>query len=114
MYNNIVERNTDFVYLKTFVWDTEKNEINKKKHHISFELAVRVFNDPYLIKQYDNVNSTLEEERWKCTGKDLQSGTFRTLTVSITERGERKRIFSARKSNQREIKDYEKNAAAFL
>ena len=114
MYYKSVERNKNFVYLNTFIWDTEKNEINKKKHHISFELAVRIFNDPYMVKQYDNLNSTPEEERWKCIGRDLQSGNFRTLTVSMTERGELKRIFSARKSSNMEIKDYEENTAAIL
>lgn len=27
----------------TFEWDEKKNAINKKKHGISFEMAVRVF-----------------------------------------------------------------------
>jgi len=29
----------------TFEWDTKKNEINKKKHHISFDEAKSVFYD---------------------------------------------------------------------
>lgn len=109
-----MERNKDFVYLDAFVWDTAKNDINKKKHHVSFELAVRIFNDPCLMRQYDNVNSTPEEERWKCTGRDLRSGQFHTLTLSMTERGELKRILSARKANKTEVREYEENAAAIL
>ena len=109
-----MERDKDFVYLNRFVWDTHKNELNKINHKISFELAVRIFNDPRMIIQYDEKNSTDEEERWKCVGRDVQNGQFRTLTVSMTERGNLKRIFSARKANATEIKDYEQNASAYL
>ncbi|MBQ9205457.1 MAG: BrnT family toxin [Treponema sp.] len=109
-----MEWDKDFIYLNTFVWDTAKNEANKIKHHVSFETAVRIFNDPCMIMQYDDKNSTPKEERWKCTGRDLQSGLFQTLTVSMTERGELKRIFSARKANKTEVKDYEENAATIV
>ena len=64
-------------------------------------------------KQFDNLNSSLEEERWKCIGRDIQGG-YSTLTVSMTERGELKRIFSARKANQQEVKEYEENATAYI
>ena len=106
-----MERNTDFVYLDTFVWDTEKNELNKKKHHISFETAVRIFQDPYMTQQYDTIHSTFTEERWKCIGCNFATGEFHTITVSMTERGDLKRIFSARKANYQEVKDYEAHAA---
>ena len=33
----------------TFEWDTKKSEINKKKHHISFDEAKSVFYDEYGI-----------------------------------------------------------------
>lgn len=109
-----MEREKDFVYLDVYVWDTLKNEANKIKHHVSFEVAVRIFNDPCLIIQYDDKNSTPEEERWKCTGRDVQSGLFQTLVVSMTERGELKRIFSARKATKSEVKLYEENATGIL
>jgi len=32
-----------------FEWDENKNEANRKKHGISFEAAVRVFDDPNLL-----------------------------------------------------------------
>lgn len=112
MYYTDMERDKDFVYLDAFVWDTAKNESNKIKHKVSFEVAVRIFNDPCMTMQYDDKNSTLEEERWKCIGRDLQSGLFQTLTVSMTKRGELKRIFSARKATKTEVRDYEENAKA--
>ena len=113
MYIEYMGRNKDFVYLNAFVWDTAKNELNKQKHGLSFETAVRIFNDPCMTKQFDNLNSSLEEARWKCIGRDIQGG-YSTLTVSMTERGELKRIFSARKANQQEVKEYEENATAYI
>lgn len=103
-----MERNKDFVYLDTFVWDTEKNEINKKKHGISFEQAVQIFNDPLLYTEYDKENSEKHNEY-----REMQIGrlgNFITLSVSTTDRENKIRIFSARKSTKKEIKIYEQNA----
>ena len=36
-----------------FIWDENKNKSNKKKHKVSFELAVRIFNDPCLYFEFD-------------------------------------------------------------
>lgn len=47
----------------TFEWDEKKNAINKKKHGISFEMAVRVFLDEKRVEKLDLEHSTLEEER---------------------------------------------------
>ena len=47
----------------TFEWDDNKNKINKKKHGVSFEMAVRVFVDDNRIEKIDIEHSTLEEER---------------------------------------------------
>ena len=54
----------------TTIWDTEKNELNKKKHAgLSFELASRVFNDPLLYNVYDYSHAADEEDREKYIGK---------------------------------------------
>lgn len=37
-----------------FEWDERKAEINKRKHAVSFEVAVRVFLDPNRIEVYDD------------------------------------------------------------
>ena len=37
-----------------FEWDEEKNQRNIKVHRISFQTAVRVFNDPFLLEKYDS------------------------------------------------------------
>lgn len=36
-----------------FVWDKNKAAINKRVHGISFETAIRVFNDPCMLLKYD-------------------------------------------------------------
>ena len=43
-----------------FEWDPNKNEINKKKHRISFEEATTVFYDEYAILFDDSKNLHLE------------------------------------------------------
>ena len=43
-----------------FEWDNEKEQINKKKHGISFQTASKVFNDPYYIELYDSEHSIEE------------------------------------------------------
>lgn len=107
MYNKIVERNKDFVYLDTFVWDTAKNEYNKAIHKgLSFELASRVFNDPLLYQDYDYFHST-DECREKYIGKI--EGRY-IVTVIATDREGLIRLISARKAEKTEVRLYEENA----
>ena len=40
-------------------WDTNKNDANMKKHHISFETATRVFLDEKRLDYYDIVHFLL-------------------------------------------------------
>ena len=44
-------------------WDDEKNEINVRKHGISFETAAYVFADENRIELYDELHSD-EEDRY--------------------------------------------------
>ena len=83
-----------------FVWDSEKAEINKKKHHVSFETAARVFLDDNRIDDIDELHSDFED-RYKIVGK-----VGEILVVIYTERGDRKRIISARNANKNEEADY--------
>lgn len=107
MYYKDVKRNTDFVYLDTFVWDTAKNEYNKANHEkLSFEMASRVFNDPLLYEDYDFVHSN-DEDREKYIGRI--EGLYITSAIA-TERGELIRLISARRATPKEIKLYEENA----
>lgn len=89
-----------------FEWDEDKNTTNKRKHGISFESAVRVFNDPCVWTEYDFEHSETEDV-FKNMG--LVNGVV-VVAVWTTERGERTRLITARKANSREIKIYEKHA----
>ena len=98
----------DYVYLDNFIWDINKATTNITKHHISFETACRIFNDPALYVFQDMKNSTASEERYNCIG--AVDGYLTVLTVTMTEREKYIRIISARKSNATERKLYYENA----
>ena len=49
-----------------FVWDERKNQINKRKHGISFEIAALVFEDPYHLTRQDR--EVEGEPRWQTIG----------------------------------------------
>ncbi len=87
----------------SFEWDEAKNESNKKKHRISFETAVHVFDDPDYIEMYDFEHST-DEERFVAIGRvgDI-------LFVVFVERGEKIRIISARLATETEKEIYYDN-----
>ena len=44
-----------------FEWDPEKNEVNQKKHGVSFEEAETVFEDEQAITIYDGEHSGVED-----------------------------------------------------
>ena len=83
-----------------FIWDEEKNKINKKKHGISFKVAARVFLDKNRIDDLDELHSDFEE-RIRIIGR-----VEKILTVIYTERGERNRIISARQATKEEEEEY--------
>ena len=87
-------------------WDDEKNEINKREHEgMSFELAQLVFADPNRLERLDrSENNKSREERWQTLGM-----AGKVLFVVYTERGERKRIISARLANKAERRSYNGN-----
>ncbi|MBR6013365.1 MAG: BrnT family toxin [Selenomonadaceae bacterium] len=83
-----------------FVWDSEKAEINKKKHKVSFETADRVFLDKNYIDYFDELHSDFED-RIQIIGK-----VGNILTVIYTERGNMDRIISARRATKDEEEKY--------
>jgi len=90
----------------TFEWDEKKNAINKKKHGISFEMAVRVFLDEKRIEKLDLEHSTFEEERTNIIGR---VSDMLILFVVATDRNRNKRIISARKAEKDEEAEYYDN-----
>ena len=94
------ERNFFEIGDHKFEWDSEKAEINLKKHKVAFEEAARIFLDDYRIDDYDELHSD-DEERIKTIGF-----VRNVLAVIYTERGDRNRIISARRANKREETTY--------
>ena len=86
-----------------FEWDNNKAESNFRKHGVTFEEAVTVFADPYLLFTEDSKNSEGEEREWAIG--EAENGSM--IVVVFTMRGEKLRIISARKATKRERRRYE-------
>ncbi len=89
-----------------FVFFVNKNKLNKKKHGISFEVAVRVFLDDRRIEKIDFAHSTAEEERLNIIG---MVENLIILFVVTTERSGKIRIISARRAEKKEEEEYYAN-----
>jgi uncharacterized protein len=88
-----------------FEWNTEKANINFKKHDISFEEAKTAFYDDYGYV-FEDENHSVNEERFVLIG---YSKNNRLLFVSFTQRNDVIRIISARKATKNERKYYEED-----
>ena len=86
-----------------FEWDDNKAKSNFLKHGITFEKAVTVFADPYLLFTEDSKHSEQEEREWAIG--EAENGSM--IVVIFTMRNEKIRIISARKATKRERKRYE-------
>jgi uncharacterized DUF497 family protein len=86
-----------------FTWDERKDRVNQRKHGISFETAVLVFDDPNHVTVLDR--EVDGELRWQTIG--MVSGV-RVLLVAhtIDEDEQAIRIISARKATPRERNIY--------
>jgi len=92
-----------------FEWNKEKNELNIKKHHISFEEAKEVFLDPLHISKLDH-RFNYFEERWITLGATTESKILVVANMFFDDKGrEIIRIISARKANQKERIFYEQH-----
>ena len=74
----------------SFVWDSEKESDNIRKHKVDFTIACNVFKDPGR-KIYIDSKHSKEEERFFCIGKFRG----RVLTVRFTYRSHKIMIFGA-------------------
>ena len=83
-----------------FEWDDKKNEINKRKHGISFETALNVFADENRLEEYDEEHSD-QEDRYISIGF-----VGDVLVVVHTDREDAIRIISARPANKKEEAKY--------
>ncbi|UNE55457.1 BrnT family toxin [Bartonella machadoae] len=94
-----------------FEWDKTKAKSNLRKHHVSFEIAARVFADPFAMVRQDRIENG--EYRWQTLG--LVDG-FLLLLVAHTIHDDKEgieviRIISARRANSKERKRYEEESS---
>ena len=87
-----------------FEWDKNKNDINQKKHQVSFEEAATVFYDEQ-AKVIDDPEHSKEEERFIILGLSERANL---LIVCHCYRASETviRIISARKATKTEAKAY--------
>jgi uncharacterized DUF497 family protein len=82
-------------------WDERKRQANLRKHGIDFADAAALFSTPMLIAK--DRRRDYQEERQVALGETQGIIMF----MVFTERGEKTRIISLRRANQRERRVYE-------
>lgn len=90
-------------YIK-FEWDTNKNEINKRKHKISFEEAQTVFYDSEALV-IDDPEHSEQEDRFIILGLSKKANLL-VVCHCYRESDFVIRIISARKATTTEIRYY--------
>lgn len=91
--------------MRYFTWDKNKAKANIKKHGIRFETASLVFDDPFLVRDVDQIIDN--EIRWHAIG--MVDGHMLLLVVHTSredEEDEYVRIISARKATPHEERRY--------
>jgi len=96
--------------LTRFEWDLAKAAINLRKHAISFDIALRVFADPFALTEQVRIEGG--EQRWQTLG--IVEGHL-LLVVAHTVRDDEEdgqpieiiRIISARAADRKERRRYE-------
>ena len=88
-----------------FEWDPAKQEVNLQKHGIDFLDAIALFDDSQVVFE-DASRPEHGERRTKAIGR--VGATL--LCVIFTNRGERRRIISARRTRRDERERYRQSA----
>lgn len=84
-----------------FEWDTQKNLLNQKKHGVSFEEAIQIWEKPYV--EVEDIAYTKTEKRSATLGKIGEK-----LYVAIwTKRKEKIRLITVRRARKNEEKIYQ-------
>ena len=104
------------MYIQTrYEWDERKNRLNQRKHHVSFEAAVLVFDDPDCLIRFDQIDES-GEPRWHALGVSaIEPGSPLLLLVVHVYRGNRHgeeiiRILSARRAGPGDVRRYQEQA----
>ncbi|MDR1302321.1 MAG: BrnT family toxin [Treponema sp.] len=83
-------------------WDEAKNAVNKVLHHIDFEDVQYIFSDSNRLERIDqSTENDSTEERVQTLGM-----VGKVLFAVYTERGEHKRLISARLATKAERRSY--------
>ena len=88
-----------------FEWDENKNDINKRKHGLSFETAQEVFYDNAAVL-FDDPDHSADEERFLIIGM-IRSSKICIVSHCYRESDNVIRIISAREATKHERKVYE-------
>lgn len=89
-----------------FEWNDANAARHFKKHGVSFEVAARVFADPFALMVQDRIENG--EQRWQTIGRvDGHLLLLVAHTVSEDDDTEVIGIISARKADPKERKRYE-------
>ena len=86
-----------------FEWDPKKENVNVRKHRVSFEEASSVFGDPLSLLMPDPAHS-VDENRYILLG---MSNLRKLLVVAFAERPPRTRLITARQATRQERRHYE-------
>ena len=81
-----------------FIWDARKDRLNRRKHGVSFDLAMRVFDDPFHVTEQDREADG--ESRWQTIG--AVGKTVLLVAHTVDEEHDLIRIISARKATRTE------------
>ncbi|MGO9210922.1 MAG: BrnT family toxin [Terriglobales bacterium] len=86
-------------------WDERKNRVNKRKHGVSFETAILVFDDPYHVSRMDR--EVEGELRWQTIGM-VRGIQILLVAHTVSESGDEEviHIISARKATPQERSIY--------
>jgi uncharacterized DUF497 family protein len=91
-----------------YEWDDAKAERNERKHGITFEVAILVFDDPNCALFVERVQDG--EERWHAIGSVMGAVILTVVHTYYAEAtGETIRIISARNATAQERKLYAQN-----
>ena len=88
-----------------FEWDENKNEINKRKHGLSFEEAKEVFEDENAIL-FDDPDHSMDEDRFLIIGS-VKSSKICIVSHCYRDNDNVIRLISARAATKNEQRVYE-------
>jgi hypothetical protein len=86
-----------------FTWDEHKNRVNQRKHGISFETAISVFDDPFHVSRQDREKDG--EARWQTVGM-IRGVQVLLVAHTVEDEDNVIRILSARKATPSERRIY--------